>query len=134
MPNFLAPRMEVDQADLRRVILEALPEFGLDNAWGKPMIVSEVGAGALQGKRGADDEAWTEDLQARIYEAEIAMLLTNAPPVAGISPWILKDFRAPYRLNTESQSYWNRKGLVGIDGQPKLAYDVLRRLYEDHQG
>lgn len=134
VPNFLAPRMEVDQADLRRVILEALPEFGLDNAWGKPMIVSEVGAGALQGKRGADDEAWTEDLQARIYEAEIAMLLNNAPPVAGISPWILKDFRAPYRLNTESQSYWNRKGLVGIDGQPKLAYDVLRRLYEDHQG
>jgi len=132
VPNFLGRRPDADQAELRRVILEDLPEFGLDNVWGKPMIVSEVGAGALQGKHGAEDEAWSEELQAQIYEREIAMLLNNAPPVAGISPWILKDFRAPYRLNTEFQSYWNRKGLVGIDGQPKLAYDVLRRLYTEH--
>lgn len=129
MPNFLANRLGVSQADMRRVILETLPQFGLANEFNKPMIVSETGAGAKAGHRGADDEAWTEELQQEIYRAEITMLFENSPPVAGISPWILKDFRAPYRLNTGFQDYWNRKGLVSPTGERKLSFNTLRDLY-----
>lgn len=129
IPNFLSNRLQVAQSDLRQAILDDLPQYKLDNAYGKPMIVSEVGAGALAGKRGDSSEAWTEDLQDAVYRSEIAMLLNNAPPVAGISPWILKDFRAPYRLNAEFQGYWNRKGLVSPTGERKLAYETLKSMY-----
>lgn len=133
IPNFISDRLGVEQSELRRVILEDLPDFGLDTEFGKPMIVSEVGAGALAGKHGAADEAWTEELQDAVYRSEITMLLRNSPPVAGVSPWILKDFRAPYRLNTEFQGYWNRKGLVSPTGERKQAFATLRELYRNHR-
>ena len=51
--------------------------------------------------------------------------------VAGLSPWILKDFRAPVRVLPGIQDGYNRKGLVSEEGQRKLAFDVLRAFYEE---
>ena len=50
--------------------------------------------------------------------------------VAGMSPWILKDFRAPVRVLPGIQDGYNRKGLVSEAGEPKLAFDVPRAFYD----
>ena len=81
------------------------------SASGKPVIVSEFGAGALQGKHGNAAERWTEEYQAEVYRTNLIML-DNMPFVRGASPWILKDFRSPRRPLPRIQDFWNRKGLL----------------------
>ena len=49
--------------------------------------------------------------------------------LAGVSPWILKDFRSPLRMYQGVQDYRNLKGLVSDEGERKLAFEVLREYY-----
>ncbi|MCP3939402.1 MAG: beta-glucuronidase [Actinomycetia bacterium] len=92
--------------------------------YNKPLIVTEFGAGARQGLRGDIDESWTEDFQAEVYRHQFAML-DRIPFLAGTSPWILKDFRAPFRLLPAVQDGYNRKGLIDHEGKRKLAFDIV---------
>lgn len=48
---------------------------------------------------------------------------------AGMSPWILKDFRTPLRVLPGIQDGYNRKGVFSEEGEPKLAAQVLRDFY-----
>ena len=95
----------------------------------KPVVISEVGAGALAGRHGAADERWTEEYQAAVYEHNLAMA-DHIPFLRGISPWILKDFRSPRRPLPEIQDFWNRKGLVSEQGQKKAAFYLLQDYYQ----
>ena len=56
-------------------------------------------------------------------------MLDLQPDLAGMSPWVLKDFRAPLRMYQGVQDYWNRKGLIADNGERKLAFDVMRNYY-----
>lgn len=56
---------------------------------------------------------------------------TAGGELAGLSPWILKDFRAPARVLPGIQDGDNRKGLVAEEGERKLAFDVLGAFYQD---
>ena len=49
--------------------------------------------------------------------------------VAGVTPWILADFRSPRRNLPRIQDGWNRKGLVSQRGRRKLAFGTLRAYY-----
>ena len=48
-----------------------------------------------------------------------------------MSPWILKDFRAPVRVLPGIQDGYNRKGLVSEEGERKLAFDTLAAFYSN---
>jgi beta-glucuronidase len=122
--------LEVDEAEVRERILASLPLFRIATKFGKPLIISEFGAGARQGRRGGPVAIWSEDYQARVYVRQLEFL-EKSESIRGISPWILKDFRAPYRLNVPVQDYWNRKGLVSETGEKKLAFGVLSDHYAD---
>ncbi len=98
------------------------------SAFGKPLVMSEFGGGALQGLHGPAAERWTEEYQARLYEHQAAML-ARIPFLAGVTPWILKDFRSPRRPLPGVQDYFNRKGLVSERGERKAAFYVLRDFY-----
>ncbi|HEY5689372.1 MAG TPA: beta-glucuronidase, partial [Yeosuana sp.] len=50
---------------------------------------------------------------------------------AGLSPWILADFRSPRRNNPDFQEGWNRKGLIDNEGNKKLAFFVLKNYYQE---
>jgi beta-glucuronidase len=100
--------------------------------YAKPVIVSEFGAGALQGKHGADNQRWTEEYQASVYAHNLAML-RKMSFVRGTTPWILKDFRSPRRPLPGIQDFWNRKGLVSEKGVRKEAWYVLHNFYEELQ-
>lgn len=124
----LARRMELDERQIRDIVLRGMPHFTIETPAGKPLIVSEMGAGAQEGRHGDELEIWTEEYQARVYRAQLAML-ERAPALRGLSPWILKDFRTPVRVLPGVQDGFNRKGLVSECGDRKLAFSVLRDFY-----
>lgn len=105
-----------------------LPNKRWTTDFNKPIIFSELGAGAKYGNHGEPTEIWTEEFQAAVYEAQIAMISAQ-PDCAGLSPWILKDFRTPLRVLPGIQDGYNRKGLVSEEGERKLAFDVLANWY-----
>lgn len=96
----------------------------------KPVFISEFGAGALYGRHGDKTERFTEEYQEEMYEKHVNML-KRIPELAGVTPWILKDFRSPRRHVPEIQDDFNRKGLVSDKGQKKKAFFVMKRWYDE---
>ena len=96
--------------------------------YNKPMVMSEVGAGALQSMHGDKNERWTEEYQADVYKNNIEML-QNIDFLAGVSPWILMDFRSHRRQLRRIQNDFNRKGLISEQGIKKEAYYIMQDYY-----
>ncbi|HEY6371783.1 MAG TPA: glycoside hydrolase family 2 TIM barrel-domain containing protein [Candidatus Sulfotelmatobacter sp.] len=99
------------------------------STWNKPLIVSEFGGGALYGRHGDADEIWTEEYQQRLYQHQLGMI-GRMPNLAGLSPWVLMDFRSPARMLPGVQDYHNRKGLISSRGQRKMAFYTLQNFYQ----
>lgn len=94
----------------------------------KPIIVTEFGGGALQGYFADSLTRWSENFQAYLYQENLAMF-DRIKGLAGLTPWILTDFRSPLRQLPDVQDGWNRKGLISEKGQKKMAFSVLREYY-----
>ncbi len=116
----------------RRIILDNMDRIRIETRLGKPLVISELGAGAKLGLRAREGEmrAFSEDYQVTVYERQLSML-ADQETVRGLSPWLLKDFRAPLRMYQGVQDFWNRKGLVSETGERKLAFNVLRDHYRE---
>ena len=96
----------------------------------KPVIISEFGAGALQGYHGDEQTIWSEAYQNALYRETLPTLM-RIPQISGISPWILVDFRSPRRTLIPYQNGWNRKGLISETGNKKQAFYTLRNFYSN---
>ena len=99
-----------------------------ENPYNKPMIMSEIGGGALAGMHGTADERWTEEYQDEVYKYNLQML-DNIDFLAGVSPWILMDFRSPRRNLRHIQKDYNRKGIISENGIRKKAFFTLQEYY-----
>jgi beta-glucuronidase len=109
--------------------LPSLPDFVWRSRYDKPLIFSEFGAGATAGFHDpARTHKFSEEFQADYYKYTLAMV-DKIPLLAGMSPWLLKDFRSPRRQHPVFQQGWNRKGLETPTGQRKQAFDVLAAFY-----
>ncbi|MGB8835213.1 MAG: hypothetical protein WCC67_00595, partial [Candidatus Acidiferrales bacterium] len=97
-------------------------------AFEKPVIFSEFGAGAPYGDHGDPGARWTEEYQASVFQHQINML-KKFPALAGMSPWVLMDFRSPRRMLAGVQDFYNRKGLISDRGQRKQAFYILQNYY-----
>jgi len=95
----------------------------------KPVVISEFGAGALQGFHGDKLTRFSEEFQEDVYRQTLAML-QKIPAWRGATPWILCDFRSPRRPLAHMQDGWNRKGLIGENGTKKKAFYVLKEFYD----
>ena len=97
----------------------------------KPLIFSEFGGEALYGQSGDSTvtSSWSEEYQEKLYKDHLEMF-KYIPNLAGISPWILFDFRSPYRFHPTNQEGWNRKGLISDQGYRKKAWYVMKEYYE----
>jgi beta-glucuronidase len=127
---FLSKALPVDEATTRRAMFRIMEDIRFRNVFGKPIIISEFGAGAKKGY--VSDKGpgmiWSEEYQARVYEHQLDMLSRN-DQVQGMSPWILKDFRTGLRVRNGIQDIYNRKGLISEKGERKKAFFVLRDFY-----
>lgn len=112
---------------------DGLPDKLADIRWTlgyqKPVVISEFGADALQGKHGDALTRFSEEYQEDLYRKTLAML-SKIPQWRGATPWILVDFRSPRRPLPVIQDGWNRKGLIGANGVKKKAYFVLQDFYK----
>ena len=97
----------------------------------KPLIFSEFGGEALYGQSGdaTVTSSWSEEYQEKLYKDNLEMF-KHVPNLAGISPWILFDFRSPYRFHPTNQEGWNRKGLVSDQGYRKKAWHIINAYYK----
>jgi beta-glucuronidase len=109
--------------------LEDIDKMQWKLAWDKPLIVSEFGGGAPYGRHGDADEIWTEEFQDNLYQHQLSMV-ERMPNLAGITPWVLMDFRSPARMLPGVQDYHNRKGLISNRGQHKMAFYRLQTFYK----
>jgi beta-glucuronidase len=100
-----------------------------ESAYDKPLIVSEFGAGALQGYHADAETRWSEEYQASVYRHQVAML-ERIPFLRGMTPWILTDFRSPRRPLPGIQEFWNRKGLISDRGIKEQAFFVLQQHFK----
>jgi beta-glucuronidase len=108
---------------------DMLPNVRWSLAYKKPVVISEFGADALQGLHGDASVRFTEEYQARLYRLTLEML-GRIPQWRGATPWILCDFRSPRRPLPKIEDGWNRKGLIGSNGQRKQAFLELKAFYE----
>lgn len=97
----------------------------------KPFLISEVGAGAIYGWRDRYRAHWSEEYQCDYLET-ICRFVKDTPRVAGLSIWHFADARtytSSYALGRPRTI--NDKGILDSYRRPKLAFDVVRRIFRD---
>jgi beta-glucuronidase len=97
----------------------------------KPLIISEIGAGAIPGWRDVNQSRWSEQYQARLLDKVIHHLFMDRERVCGLSIWQFCDCRtseAVYKILGRPRGF-NNKGVVDEYRRPKLAYEVVRRHF-----
>lgn len=96
----------------------------------KPIIISEIGAGAVPGWRDRHHGMWTEEYQTELLETVIGHL-AGQERISGLSIWVLGDFRtteAKQMLLGRPRSV-NDKGILDEYRRPKQAFGAVRRLF-----
>lgn len=96
--------------------------------YNKPVFISEFGADAKQGFHADALTRFSEEYQADVFQRTLPML-EKIPGFSGCTPWILCDFRTPRRPLPNIQDGWNIKGVIGHNGEKKMAFDVLKNFY-----
>ncbi|MCD8262314.1 MAG: hypothetical protein LUD15_13270 [Bacteroides sp.] len=96
--------------------------------YNKPVVISEFGGSALQGLHGDKTERFTEEYQEELYKENLKML-DQIEQLAGLSPWILMDFKSPRRQLPNIQDFYNRKGVISKWGIKKKAFYVMHDFY-----
>jgi beta-glucuronidase len=98
----------------------------------KPMIMSEFGGESMYNNHidtAVKASAWSEEYVVNIYRNQIKMFGT-IPFLQGVCPWVLADFRSPYRMQSTYQKGWNRKGLLSDQGEKKKAWYIMQAYYD----
>ena len=97
---------------------------------GKPFILSEFGAGAIYGFREPGKCKWSEERQAEILEELLTEFLSRKE-LSGVFIWQFADCRVTEEewWPTRPRSF-NNKGIVNEYRQPKLAYETVKRLFQ----
>jgi beta-glucuronidase len=109
-----------------------IPSYTWQNPMGKPVIISEFGAGAKAGMHGPPAEMFTEEYQDYVFKQQFLML-DKMPFLRGMTPWVLMDFRSPLRPLPGIQDDFNRKGLISDKGERKKAFTTLQDYYKQMQ-
>jgi beta-glucuronidase len=102
----------------------------------KPIIISEIGAGAIPGWRDWNGARWSENYQAKLINTVIKYLFSDRNRVCGLSLWQFCDCRvseAVQKILGRPRGF-NNKGVVDEYRRPKLAYEIVKREYQALQG
>lgn len=106
-----------------------LSETGAAKGQGKPVIVSEIGAGAIPGYHDPLGHAkWSEERQCDILARQITAVLGN-PNCIGIFLWQFADVRVDETWFSSRPRTMNNKGVVDEYRRPKLAYQTVKDIF-----
>lgn len=102
-----------------------------EGGMGKPVIVSEFGAAAIYGYRDRGRSKWSEERQADIIEENL-LVYQEDERLTGVFIWQFADCRVTEEggwFATRARSH-NNKGIVDEFRRPKLAYDLVKKMFE----
>lgn len=111
-------------------IAAKVEEIRQNGGAGKPIILSEIGAGAIYGYHDPLGESkWSEERQCTILRRQIEAALANKD-LSGIFLWQFADCRVTEEewFDKRPRTY-NNKGVVDEYRRPKLSYMLVRELF-----
>ena len=95
---------------------------------GKPLLISEIGAGAIYGFRSCNLEKWTEEYQHSILAEQVTGILSDEE-LTGVIIWQYADCRVDKGWFHFRPKCQNNKGLVDIYRREKLAYNKVKEIF-----
>lgn len=96
---------------------------------GKPMLITEVGAGAIAGYHDPlGRDKWSEERQCDILEEQLTTLL-NHPRLSGVYIWQFADVRVAEEWSMHRPKTQNNKGVVDMFRQPKMSYFTVKKIF-----
>ncbi|MFP4107039.1 MAG: glycoside hydrolase family 2 protein [Phycisphaerae bacterium] len=95
----------------------------------KPIIISEIGAGAIYGWRDWNEQRWSEQYQAQLLETVIRHMFETSDRFAGLSIWQFGDCRTGITKAIGRPRHFNNKGVVDEYRRPKEAYYLVKALF-----
>jgi beta-glucuronidase len=97
----------------------------------KPLIISEIGAGAVPGWNDAHGSLWTEDYQAELLSTVVDHVMDGQDRISGLSIWVLGDFKTTElrRMALTRPRGVNDKGLIDEYRRPKQAFRAVRERF-----
>ena len=109
-------------------IINGLEKRGLGD---KPLIISEIGAGAIYSWRDPICAHWSEEYQAEYLTIVCSEVVANKN-IAGVALWQFCDCRT-YRGATALMRprAFNNKGVLDEYRRPKLAYQSVKTIFRD---
>ena len=116
-------------APVKDALDQKLKEADAGGGGKKPVIVSEIGAGAIYGYHDPfGDAKWSEERQCRILADQINAVLSH-PDVTGVFLWQFADARVSEEWAIHRPKTCNNKGIVDEYRRPKLAYQTAKELF-----
>lgn len=96
----------------------------------KPIVISEFGAGAVEGERTFEGRKWSETYQAELLD-EVVSLFLERDSVAGFTVWQYCDtLSMPSKAMTRPRAK-NNKGIVTEYRRPKDGYWAIKRTLDE---
>jgi beta-glucuronidase len=97
----------------------------------KPLMITEIGAGAIPGWRDVNETRWSEQYQAKHLDTVLQHLFIDRDRVCGISLWQFCDCRSSEQVRRAlfRPRAFNNKGIVDEYRRPKLGYEVVKRYF-----
>jgi len=104
----------------------------------KPIMISEVGSGAVPGIHNANPrnsgKDYSVEYQQKFLRTHLSQIYdeTRRSYMAGAVLWIYNDFPDPHRVgggHPVQNNYVNSKGLVTQDRQRKPAFDTVKEIF-----
>ncbi len=97
---------------------------------GKPFLITEIGAGGIYGYRNPYHSKWTEEYQAETLEEQLRAVL-EYEDCCGVYIWQFCDVRVCEEWFDKRPRTMNNKGVVDEYRRRKLAYDAVKRIFEN---
>ncbi len=96
----------------------------------KPFLITEIGAGAIYGFRSNMSVKWSEEYQAKALERQLKAVL-GSDYCSGVYIWQFCDGKVSDEWWNIRPRTMNNKGVVDEYRRPKLAYEVVKRIFNE---
>ncbi len=115
--------------DVERELTSILAFLRQEGFHAKPVLLGEIGAGALYGWRDRFATPWSEEFQSE-YMARVCRFVLQEDRLAGVALWQFADSRTCMAgVVADRPRGYNNKGLLNEYRQPKLAYFTVRDFF-----
>ena len=94
----------------------------------KPILVSEIGAGAIAGCHSSYKQKWSEERQADILKEQLSGVLSHSE-YNGVFVWQFCDGRVPDECFYGRPRCMNNKGVVDEYRKKKLGFEAVKEIY-----